>query len=163
MAFAVIVTILALVVVARSAKVVPANTAYVVERLGRYHATLTPGLHILLPFLDRIAARHSLQPREEELSDVCITLDNVTVKLTTTFTWQIVDPEKAAYAAADISDFVVGVVRSAQRQWVAGRAWDDARETTRELSAAVVRSTSQAVTPNGVQVAGFDVRRIARS
>lgn len=163
MAFAVILAIVALVVIARSAKVVPENTAYVVERLGRYHATLTPGLHLLLPFLDRVATRHSLQPKEEELSDVCITLDNVTVRLTTTYAWQIVDPEKAAYAAADIAAFVAGVVRTAQRQWIAGRSWDDARETTRELREEVLRSASQAVTPNGVKITGFEVRRVERA
>ncbi len=143
--------------------VVPQGSAYVVERLGRYKCTLAPGIHLLAPFVDRVAFRFSLAPKDEQLSDVCITLDNVTVSVKSTVSWQIADPERAAYASANASEFVMGLVRTTARQWIAERAWKDVRETTRELQIAVLRSTESTAANAGLKIAAFNVRQIERT
>ena len=91
--------------------IVPADSAYVVERLGRYHRTLPAGFHVVMPVLDAVRFRFSLLPKDEELSGTCITLDNVPVTITSTFRWQIADPQKAAYAAANLGDYARGIVQ----------------------------------------------------
>src|SRR5688500_18903725 len=143
--------------------VVPQGSAYVVERLGRYRCTLPPGIHLLAPFVDRVAFRFSLAPKEEQLTDVCITLDNVTVSVKSTVSWQIAEPERAAYASANPAEFVINVVRTAARQWIGERAWKDVRETTREQQVAVLRSTGTAAAGVGVKITAFNVRQIERT
>src|SRR5687767_6792980 len=140
MGVVVVVAVVLAIVSVRSLIVVPAGSAYVVERLGRYRATLSPGLHVLLPFLDRIAHKYS------------ITLDNIPVSVKATLTWQITAAERAAYAAADVADFVGNLVRTTQRQWISERPWTDVRETTRELQQAVLRSTEAAAASAGVTI-----------
>ena len=77
--------------------IVPDATACVVERLGRYHRTLLAGMHFLVPVIDRVAHRFSLRPQDRDLSDRCITFDNVPVSISSRVRWQILDPERAAY------------------------------------------------------------------
>ena len=143
--------------------VVPADSAYVVERLGRYRATLPPGLHFLVPFVDHIAHKFSLAPRDDEFSDVAITLDNISVSMKATVTWQITNAERAAYAVADLMNFVTSVVRNSERQWISERAWSDVRETTRDLQQAVLRSTEEPARTAGVKIVAFNVRQIDRA
>ena len=143
--------------------VVPQGSAYVVERLGRYRSTLSAGLHLLVPVIDRVAFKFSLAAREEQLTDVCITLDNVTVTVKSAFSWQIIDPERAAYASANVVDFVTTLLRTTARQWIAERPWNDVRETTRELQLAALRSTDAATASAGVTIAAFNVRQIERA
>ncbi len=159
---AAIVGLILLVLGARSVHVIPSDSAYVVERLGKFDRILSSGLHVLIPVLDRIAFRFSLLPKNEKLSDACITLDNVPIRITSAFRWQVIDPERAAYAFANVMDFVTEIVRTAQREWVSRTSWDDVRETTREFAQHVLRSTAEAATGAGVKLVGFEIERIER-
>jgi regulator of protease activity HflC (stomatin/prohibitin superfamily) len=143
--------------------IVPADSAYVVERLGRYHRTLSAGAHFVMPIIDAVRFRFSLLPKDEELAGNCITLDNVPVTITSTFRWQIVDPQEAAYATADPSGFVRGVVQSAERRCIGERPWKDLRETTRELQQCVLRAGAEPVAQAGVKVIEHDIGRIERA
>lgn len=143
--------------------VVPEGHAYVVERLGRYHRTLTAGRYVLLPFLDRVAHQYSLRPRAGDLSDVCISRDNLPLRIESTYRWEIVDAREAAYAAADVKEYVAGVLRSAQREWIGRHAWKDIRESTRQLESDVVRAAQEPAARAGVRLLELSVQRVDRS
>ena len=150
------------IVMMRSVIVVRDGSVYVVERLGRYFRTLPAGVHVLLPFVDAVRFRYSLAPADEQLADTCITLDNVAVAITSTFRWQIAEAEKAAYAAADVKEYVRGVVQSAQRRCISERPWKDLRETTRELQQCVLRAAADPAAQGGVTIIEHDVGKIDR-
>src|SRR3954454_8429706 len=102
-----VVIVLVLVVVARTVRVVPQARAGVVERLGRYHRTLTPGLTIVIPFIDRI--RDVIDLREQVISfppQPVITQDNLVVRIDTVIYYQVTDPKAATY---EISNFVQAI------------------------------------------------------
>ena len=89
-------------VIARTAVVVPQQSAFVVERLGRYHATLGAGFHILIPFIDVIRYRHSLKETAVDIPEqVCITRDNVQVHVDGVLYLKVLDAERASYGIAD--------------------------------------------------------------
>jgi regulator of protease activity HflC (stomatin/prohibitin superfamily) len=146
----------------RSVIVVPADSAYVVERLGRYRATLGAGVHVLTPFIDRLAFRFSLRPKDERLTDRCITIDNVPVSITSSIRWEIVEPRDAAYNSADPKQFVTELVRTRQRQWIGEHTWKDVRETTRELRSAVLHAAVEPAAQAGVKITEVEIEQIAR-
>ena len=91
-AIALVILIVAAIFIVRSIKVVPQQNAWVVERLGKYHATLTPGLNFLVPFVDRLAYRHSLKEIPLDVpSQVCITRDNTQLTVDGILYFQITD------------------------------------------------------------------------
>lgn len=108
----IVLLILAVVTIMAGVTIVPNQYAIVVERLGRYHSTLTAGFHVLIPFIDRKAYRRSLK---EEVYDVaaqtCITADNVTVTIDGVIYLQVVDAMKSAYG---IEGYVDGAIQLAQ-------------------------------------------------
>jgi regulator of protease activity HflC (stomatin/prohibitin superfamily) len=158
----IVLAVFAMIVINQAVVVVPANTTYVVERLGRYHQTLHPGLNVLAPFLDRVAFRYSLRPNEERLTHACITLDNIPVHVASSFRWEIIDPRAAAYNSADPAQFVVELMRSRQRQWISEHSFTDARETTHELRSAVLQAVAEPATQSGVRITEVNVEQIAR-
>ena len=155
--------VLALIGTARSLIVVPAGMAYVVERLGRYLQTLDPGIHVVLPLIDRIAFRFSLQPTETELSETAVTLDNVPLTLTSRIRAQIVDAQRAAYATADHAAHIAAAVKSAQRHWISARNENDVRQNTRELEAEVAKAAAETLAEAGVKLEDVSVLRIDRA
>src|SRR5207244_6667402 len=103
---------LVLVIISRTAVVVPQQSAYVVERLGKYHGTLGAGFHILLPFIDAIRYRHSLKENAVDIPEqICITRDNVQVHVDGILYLKVLDAERASYG---ISDFVFAITQLAQ-------------------------------------------------
>ena len=91
--FAIVLVVIAVIFIVRSLKVVPQQHAWVVERLGRYHSTLTPGLNILVPFIDRVAYKHSLKEIPLDVpSQVCITKDNTQLTVDGILYFQVTDP-----------------------------------------------------------------------
>jgi regulator of protease activity HflC (stomatin/prohibitin superfamily) len=82
MEIALLLFVVAVIFIVRSIKVVPQQNAWVVERLGKYHGTLTPGLNFLVPFVDRLAYQHSLKEVPLNVpSQVCITRDNTQLQV----------------------------------------------------------------------------------
>jgi regulator of protease activity HflC (stomatin/prohibitin superfamily) len=142
---------------------VPAEAAYVVERLGRYHRTLQAGTHLLLPLLDRVAFRLTLRPTSEAWSGKAITLDNVTVTVDAGVQWQIVNPERAAYNVADARQHLTAVVGNALRDAIGRQNWNDVRETTRELQQTVLRAAADEAERIGTKIDSVTVSRIART
>src|SRR5271156_703402 len=94
----VILAIVAVIVVGKTATVVPQQSAYVIEALGKYSRTLHAGFHILIPFVERVAYRHSLKEQALDVPEqVCITRDNVQVGVDAILYLQILDPHLASY------------------------------------------------------------------
>ena len=151
-----------LILAAKSVIVVPGGNAYIVERLGRYDRTLPAGMHVLAPFLDRVAYRYSLLPAEQAITDQCITRDNVPVRVSSVVRAQILDPKESAYATADASEALITLVRSRQRMWIEGKSWDDARGSTRELESAVMSAASEAAEKMGIALLALDVKSVER-
>ena len=158
-----VIAVMAMIVVSRSVIVVPHDAAYVVERLGAYQQTLTEGLHVLIPFIDRIAFRYTLRRTEQELSDRCITEDNVAVSVTSSYTWRIVDPRLFAYNTANGMEFVSSLIRTHQRKWIGERPLNIARETKRELEVLLPTSVAESAREGGAEVSSVTIYAIANS
>jgi regulator of protease activity HflC (stomatin/prohibitin superfamily) len=108
----VVLAIFVLVTIAKTAVVVPQQSAYVVERLGRFHGTLGAGFHVLLPFVDTIRYRHSLKESAVDIpAQVCITRDNVQVGVDGVLYLKVLNPERASYG---ISDYLFAISQLAQ-------------------------------------------------
>ncbi|MCI0692037.1 paraslipin, partial [candidate division KSB1 bacterium] len=90
------------IIIVKATRVVPQKTVFIVERLGKYNATLEAGFHILVPFMDRVAYRHSLKERAIDVPpQTCITKDNIQVEVDGILYFQIIDPVKASYGITE--------------------------------------------------------------
>src|SRR5689334_25432686 len=107
-----LVLIAVIVLIAQSFKIVPQQHAWVLERLGKYHATLSPGLNIVLPFVDRVAYKHVLKEIPLDVpSQICITKDNTQLQVDGILYFQVTDPMRASYGS---SNFVIAITQLAQ-------------------------------------------------
>ncbi|MGB2713331.1 MAG: stomatin-like protein [Vicinamibacterales bacterium] len=153
--------VLVLIVIARTAIVVPQQSAYVVERLGRYHATLGAGFHILLPFVDTIRYRHSLKEMAVDIpAQVCITRDNVQVGVDGVLYLKVLNPERASYG---ISDFMFAISQLAQttlRSEVGKIDLDKTFEERTNINTAVVSELDKASEAWGVKVLRYEIKNI---
>ena len=145
--------------VARSVQVVPQQHAWIVERLGRYHATLSPGLNFLIPFIERVAYRHSLKEIPLDVpSQVCITRDNTQLKVDGILYFQVTDPMRASYGS---SDYVMAITQLAQTtlRSVIGKMELDRTFEERELiNASVVNALDEAALTWGVKVLRYEIK-----
>ena len=107
-----IIVLVAVVFASQGIKVVPQQTAWVVERLGKFHAVLSPGLNFIIPFIDRVAYRHSLKEIPLDTpSQVCITRDNTQLTVDGVLFFQVTDPQRASYGT---SNYIIAVTQLAQ-------------------------------------------------
>ena len=108
----IVIALFIIVLLARTLQVVPQQSAYVVERLGKYSRTLHAGFHILIPFLERVAYGHSLKEQAVDVAEqVCITRDNVQVGVDGVLYFRVLNAERASYG---ISDFTFAITQLAQ-------------------------------------------------
>lgn len=141
---------------------VPDGMAYVVERLGHYRCTLTSGTHFLAPFLDGVSFRHSLLPKQGEIADTAVSHDNLPVRIVSTFRWRIVDARKASYDVHSVDEYMTAVVTTRQREWLGRHAWNDIRETTRQLEADVTRAAGADAARVGAELIEVSVQSVER-
>jgi regulator of protease activity HflC (stomatin/prohibitin superfamily) len=157
----VLLAIMVLIVVAKTAIVVPQQSAYVVERLGRYSGTLGAGFHILVPFMDVIRYKHSLKEAALDIpAQVCITRDNVQVQVDGILYLKILNPERASYG---ISDYVFAISQLAQttlRSEIGKIDLDKTFEERMNINAAVVSELDKASEPWGVKVLRYEIKNI---
>jgi len=150
-----------IIVIAKTAVVVPQQSAYVVERLGRYHATLSAGFHVLLPFVDVIRYRNSLKETAIDIpAQVCITRDNVQVGVDGILYLKVLNAERASYG---ISDFVFAITQLAQttlRSEVGKIDLDRTFEERTNINLQVVTELDKASEAWGVKVLRYEIKNI---
>ncbi|MBS1107121.1 MAG: qmcA [Deltaproteobacteria bacterium] len=153
--------VLAIIVVARTAVVVPQQSAYVIERLGKYSRTLNAGFAILVPFVERIAYRHSLKENAIDIPEqICITRDNVQVHVDGVLYLKVLNAELASYG---ISDYLFAITQLAQttlRSEVGKIELDRTFEERGHINLQVVSELDKASEPWGVKVLRYEIKNI---
>ena len=157
----VLVAIMALIVIAKTAIVVPQQSAFVVERLGRYSGTLDAGFHILLPFIDVVRYRHSLKEAAIDIpAQVCITRDNVQVGVDGVLYLKILNPERASYGIQDYLFAISQLAQTTLRSEVGKIDLDRTFEERTNINISVVAELDKASEPWGVKVLRYEIKNI---
>jgi regulator of protease activity HflC (stomatin/prohibitin superfamily) len=158
---AVILALLTLVVIAKTAIVVPQQSAYVVERLGRYSGTLNAGFHILMPFVDTIRYRHSLKELAVDIpAQVCITRDNVQVGVDGVLYLKVLNPERASYGIMDFMFAISQLAQTTLRSEVGKIDLDKTFEERTNINTQVVTELDKASESWGVKVLRYEIKNI---
>ena len=159
MEIAIILLVIAVIFITRSVKVVPQQNAWVIERLGKYHATLAPGLNFLVPFIDRVAYRHSLKEIPLDVpSQICITRDNTQLQVDGILYYQVTDPMRASYGS---SNYVMAISQLAQttlRSVIGRLELDKTFEERDMINAKVVEAIDEAALNWGVKVLRYEIK-----
>ena len=159
--FFAIIAFIVLVAILKTAVIVPQKTAYIVERLGKYRCTLDAGFHILIPFLDRIAYRHTLK---EQAIDVppqqCITKDNIAVDVDGILYMQVMDPAKASYGIGNYLFATTQLAQTTMRSEMGKLDLDRSFEERTNINAAIVNAVDKASDPWGIKVTRYEIKNI---
>ena len=151
--------LVAIIFVAKTFKIVPQQSAMVIERLGRFHAVLAPGLNIVIPFIDRVAYKHSLKEIPLDIpSQVCITRDNTQLQVDGILYFQVIDPRMASYGS---SDYVMAISQLAQttlRSVIGKLEMDKTFEERDEINRSVVAALDEAAASWGVKVLRYEIK-----
>src|SRR5919108_1343693 len=158
---ALVIALLILFIVFKTAIVAPQQSAYVVERLGRYHATLNAGFHVLVPFVDAIRYRHSLKEEAIDIpAQVCITRDNVQVGVDGVLYLKVLNPERASYGIANYIFAITQLAQTTLRSEVGKIDLDRTFEERTTINLAVVGELDKASEPWGVKVLRYEIKNI---
>ena len=159
MEIAIVLVVLAIIFVTQTVKVVPQQHAWVVERLGKYNGTLTPGLSFVLPFIDRIAQKHILKEIPLDIpSQICITRDNTQLQVDGILYYQVTDAMRASYGS---SNYVVAITQLAQtslRSVIGKLELDKTFEERDIINAQVVQAIDEAALNWGVKVLRYEIK-----
>jgi len=158
---AIVIAVVVIIVIAKTAVVVPQQSAYVVEFLGKYSRTLSAGFHILFPFVERVAYRHSLKEQALDIPEqVCITKDNVQVGIDGVLYLQVLDPNRASYGIADYIFAISQLAQTTLRSEIGKIDLDRTFEERASINANVVSELDKASEPWGVKVLRYEIRNI---
>ena len=150
-----------LYVFAKTAVVVPQQSAYVVERLGKYSATLDAGFHILLPFIDNIRYKHSLKETAIDIPEqVCITRDNVQVSVDGILYLKVLHPQRASYGISDYGFALIQLAQTTLRSEIGKIELDRTFEERTNINVQVVNELDKASDPWGVKVLRYEIKNI---
>src|SRR6187551_3484356 len=153
--------VLVLIIIAKTAIVVPQQSAYVVERLGRYSGTLSAGFHVLLPFVDTIRYRHSLKEMAVDIpAQVCITRDNVQVGVDGVLYLKVLNPERASYGISDYMFAISQLAQTTLRSEVGKIDLDRTFEERTNINTQVVSELDKASEAWGVKVLRYEIKNI---
>jgi regulator of protease activity HflC (stomatin/prohibitin superfamily) len=153
--------LLILIIVAKTAVVVPQQSAFVVERLGRFHQVMQAGFHILLPFVDNIRYRHSLKESAVDIpAQVCITRDNVQVGVDGVLYLKVLSAERASYGISDYHFAISQLAQTTLRSEIGKIDLDKTFEERMNINASVVTELDKASEPWGVKVLRYEIKNI---
>lgn len=142
-------------------RIVPQQQSWVVERLGRYQRVLSPGLNILVPFVDRVAYRFDLREVPSEVpAQVCISLDNTTLTVDGFLYLQITDAVKAAYGSSDPMNAAMQLAQTSMRSEIGKLHLDQALSSRQHLNAAVATAVEEAAVNWGIKVLRYEIKDI---
>ncbi|MCU0774897.1 MAG: paraslipin [Ideonella sp.] len=159
MEIALVLVVIAAIFIVRAIKIVPQQNAFVVERLGKYDRTLTPGLKFVVPFVERVAYKHSLKEVPLDVpSQVCITRDNTQLQVDGILYFQVTDPMRASYGS---SNYIVAITQLAQttlRSVIGKMELDKTFEERDMINASVVSALDEAALNWGVKVLRYEIK-----
>lgn len=142
-------------------KIVPQRSAYIIERLGKYNGTLVAGFHVLLPFLDKVAYKHSLKEQAIDVdSQICITRDNIAVEVDGILYIQVIDPQKASYGIDNFRFAAIQIAQTTMRSVIGKLELDRTFEERDSINNQIVDAVDKASEPWGVKVARYEVKNI---
>jgi len=152
---------LALLILKKTAVVVPQQSAYVVERLGKFSSVLNAGLHILVPFIDVIRYKHSLKEIANDVPEqICITQDNVQVGVDGILYIKVLDAERASYGITDFQFAISQLAQTTLRSEIGKITLDRTFEERSTINISVVNELDKASTPWGAKVMRYEIRNI---
>ena len=159
MEIAVLLFVIAAIFITRSIKVVPQQNAWVVERLGKYHGSLTPGLNFLMPFIDKVAYKHSLKEIPLDVpSQVCITRDNTQLQVDGILYFQVTDPMRASYGSSNYIMAVTQLAQTSLRSVIGKLELDKTFEERDIINAQIVQAIDEAALNWGVKVLRYEIK-----
>lgn len=142
-------------------KIVPQRSAFIVERLGKYNGTLNAGFHILMPFLDKVAYKHSLKEQAIDVdSQICITKDNIAVEVDGILYIQVIDPQKASYGIDNFRFAAIQIAQTTMRSVIGKLELDRTFEERDTINNQIVDAVDKASDSWGVKVARYEVKNI---
>ncbi len=159
MEIALILAVIATVFIVRTFKIVPQQNAWVVERLGKYDRTLTPGLKFVIPFIERVAYKHSLKEVPLDVpSQVCITKDNTQLQVDGIIYFQVTDPMRASYGSSNYIFAITQLAQTLLRSVIGKMELDKTFEERDHINLSVVASLDEAAANWGVKVLRYEIK-----
>ncbi len=156
------IVVLVVVIVFQTARIVPQRMAFIVERLGKYAKTLDAGFHILIPFLDRVAYKHSLKEVAVDVpSQTCITKDNIAVEVDGILYLQVIDPVKASYGIENFLFASTQLAQTTMRSEIGKLELDRTFEEREQINAAIIQAVDKASDPWGVKITRYEISNIS--
>jgi regulator of protease activity HflC (stomatin/prohibitin superfamily) len=159
MEIALILAIIAAIFIVRTFKIVPQQHAWVVERLGKYDRTLTPGLKFVVPFIERVAYKHSLKEVPLDVpSQVCITKDNTQLQVDGIIYFQVTDPMRASYGSSNYISAITQLAQTLLRSVIGKMELDKTFEERDHINMSVVAALDEAAANWGVKVLRYEIK-----
>ncbi len=153
--------ILVVIALLKTARIVPQKSAFIVERLGKYSNTLDAGFHILVPFLDNVAYKHSLKEFAVDVpSQTCITRDNIAVEVDGVLYLQVIDPVKASYGIDNFLFASSQLAQTTMRSEIGKLELDRTFEEREAINAAIIQAVDKASDPWGVKITRYEIKNI---
>lgn len=150
-----------LIVLFKSAVVVPQRSVYIVERLGKYHATLDAGFHILIPFFDNITYKHTMKEMVVDVPpQTCITKDNIQVEVDGILYMQIIDPVKASYGVTNYAFACTQLAQTTMRSEIGKIDLDRTFEEREKVNSEILSAVDKAAEPWGIKVTRHEIKNI---
>ncbi len=150
-----------IIVLANTARIVPQKTVFIIERLGKYYTTLEAGFHILIPFVDKVAYRHSMKEMVMDVPpQVCITKDNISVEVDGILYIQIVDPSKASYGVTNYEFATTQLAQTTMRSEIGKIELDRTFEEREKINMEIVAAVDKASSPWGIKVTRHEIKNI---
>jgi regulator of protease activity HflC (stomatin/prohibitin superfamily) len=157
----IVIAFIVVIVIWRTATVVPQQSAYVVENLGKYSRTLQAGFHILIPFVERVAYRHNLKEQALDVPEqICITRDNVQVGVDAVLYMQVLDPHLASYGITNYAFAIAQLAQTNLRSEIGKIELDRTFEARATINANIVSELDKASGAWGVKVMRYEIKNI---
>ena len=155
------IVILVVVAIIKAARIVPQKSAFIVERLGKYAKTLEAGFHILIPFIDRVAYRHSLKEVAVDVpSQSCITRDNIAVEVDGVLYLQVMDPAKASYGIDNFMFASTQLAQTTMRSEIGKLELDRTFEEREAINGSIIQAVDKASDPWGIKITRYEIKNI---
>jgi len=155
------IVILVVVTIIKAARIVPQKSAFIVERLGKYSKTLQAGFHVLFPFIDRVAYKHSLKEVAVDVpSQSCITRDNIAVEVDGVLYLQVMDPSKASYGIDNYMFASTQLAQTTMRSEIGKLELDRTFEEREAINGAIIAAVDKASDPWGVKITRYEIKNI---